>query len=202
MAAAAVLLVAVGMMFGPQVVRIAMNKGQIVIKTDDPNIEVTVKEGGATLLDRTSGRTITVAAGEHQLEVTVKLPGEDAIQFRTDQFTLTRGGNKIVDVGLELAKVDRSTGGPLVGSKDSQPSDTASARLRPSPLDQLDPAKIPAEELFDWQPKELVAVLGEHRQRHWGEVTSVAFNPNGKQIASGGRDGFVRVWDALGTAQK
>jgi hypothetical protein len=38
----------------------------------------------------------------------------------------------------------------------------------PSPLDKLDPAQIPASERFDWQPKHLVAVLGEHRQRHWG----------------------------------
>jgi hypothetical protein len=41
-----------------------------------------------------------------------------------------------------------------------------------SPLDRLDPARIPPEERFDWQPKELVAVLGSHRGRHWGEVTA------------------------------
>ena len=37
---------------------------------------------------------------------------------------------------------------------------------KPSALDRLDPAQIPAEERFDWQPKELVAVLGSHRGRH------------------------------------
>src|SRR5262245_49777493 len=36
-----------------------------------------------------------------------------------------------------------------------------------SPADKLAAGKIPAEERFAWQPKELVAVIGEHRGRHW-----------------------------------
>ena len=36
----------------------------------------------------------------------------------------------------------------------------------PSPLDKLDANKIPPEERFDFQPKELVAVLGKHRGSH------------------------------------
>src|SRR5207253_2375272 len=35
-----------------------------------------------------------------------------------------------------------------------------------SPLDKLDPRKIPELDRFAWQPKELVTVLGEHRGRH------------------------------------
>src|SRR5262249_5314620 len=67
----------------------------------------------------------------------------------------------------------------------------------PGPLDALDPAKIPAQERFPWQPKELVAVLGEHRQRHWGRVQCVAYSPDGKRIASGDFDhDVIRVWDA------
>jgi WD40 repeat protein len=64
----------------------------------------------------------------------------------------------------------------------------------PSPLDALSPNAIAPLERFDWQPKELVAVLGEHRGRHGAPVTCVAFNPDGSQVASGGSL-LVRAWD-------
>lgn len=64
----------------------------------------------------------------------------------------------------------------------------------PSPLDRLDPANIPPLEKFDAQPKELVAILGEHRGRHGNPVTSVAFSSDGKRLASAG--GYLaRLWN-------
>src|SRR5262249_22319343 len=54
---------------------------------------------------------------------------------------------------------------------------------------------VPARERFDWQPKELVAVLGEHRWRHWEMVKCLAISPDGRWAASGSRDETIRVWD-------
>jgi WD40 repeat protein len=65
----------------------------------------------------------------------------------------------------------------------------------PSPLDALDPAAIPAAERFDWQPKELVAVLGEHRGRHWNTIRTVACSLDGKLVASAGFDGVIVLAD-------
>jgi WD40 repeat protein len=64
-----------------------------------------------------------------------------------------------------------------------------------SPLDAISPTTIPALERFDWQPKELVGILGEHRGRHGAAVTCVTYSPDGKLVASGGTH-LVRVWDA------
>src|SRR5215469_12017804 len=60
-----------------------------------------------------------------------------------------------------------------------------------SPLDRLNPKNIPALERFDWQPKELVAVLGEHRGRQGASAMAVAFSPDGKVLASAGANGIV-----------
>ena len=72
----------------------------------------------------------------------------------------------------------------------------ASARIAglPSPMDKLDRTTIPALEKFDWQSKDLVGVLGEHRGRHGSAVSSVAFSHDGTLIASGG-GGLVRLWN-------
>jgi len=67
-----------------------------------------------------------------------------------------------------------------------------------SPFDALDPARIPAAERFPWQPKELVAVLGEHRQRYWAPTRYLRVSPDGKQIAAFVGDHkptFTAVWD-------
>src|SRR5262249_19459850 len=64
-----------------------------------------------------------------------------------------------------------------------------SVQAPPGPLDKLDPKNIPAAERFPWQPKELVAVLGEHRRRHLFGVQEVAYSGDGRWIASIAPDG-------------
>src|SRR5438270_477711 len=65
----------------------------------------------------------------------------------------------------------------------------------PSPLDRLDPKQIPELDRFDWQPKELVSVLIEHRGRHGAPATCLAWTRDGKHVISGGTNSHVRLWD-------
>ena len=44
-------------------------------------------------------------------------------------------------------------------------------------------------------PKELVAIFGDSRLKHWAGVSSVAFTPDGKTMVSTGSDNAVRIWD-------
>ncbi len=66
-----------------------------------------------------------------------------------------------------------------------------------SPLDTLEARTIAKLEKFDWQPKELVGVLGEHRGRHGAAVSCVAISPDNTLVASGGAH-LVRLW-SIGT---
>jgi Leucine-rich repeat (LRR) protein len=98
-----VVLLPLAYLFGAQLIRIATNQGQVVIQIDDPQVEVTIQENRVAILDRAGQREITLTAGEHQLEVTVKeSTGEKT--FTTDRFTLSRGGRKVIDVRAELSK--------------------------------------------------------------------------------------------------
>ena len=83
----------------PSVYRFATNRGELVVETTDPDIEVTVKKDGETVqvLDKKSGRTVVLKAGLYQLELT---GGSDGLTLSTDQFTLERGGKEVVRVYL------------------------------------------------------------------------------------------------------
>jgi WD40 repeat protein len=87
--------------------------------------------------------------------------------------------------GQEKSPVDLPA--PLLAAKQRAAS--------PSPLDKLKAEAIPPLERFAWQPKELVAVLGEHRGRQGAPATAVAFTIDGKLVASGGTNGLIRFWD-------
>jgi WD40 repeat protein len=67
----------------------------------------------------------------------------------------------------------------------------------PGPLAQLDPARIPATEKIAGQPKELVAVLGEHGHKEWKSIGKVSISDSGRRIAAGEYwGGDTRIRDA------
>jgi Leucine-rich repeat (LRR) protein/tRNA A-37 threonylcarbamoyl transferase component Bud32 len=106
---ALVLLLPLAYLLGGTVVRFATNRGEVVIVVDDPTTEVTVKEGGAVIEDPKGNRRITLTAGGHELEVSVRDPGGET-RFFTKSFVLSRGGKKVVTVREELARAAEDAG--------------------------------------------------------------------------------------------
>jgi serine/threonine protein kinase/WD40 repeat protein len=74
------------------------------------------------------------------------------------------------------------------------------ARLAPQRIETLDhlsaATHVPSAERFDWQPKELVAVLGTHRFKLWGDVDSLKLAPDvGSVLAKSRGEEYARIVD-------
>jgi anti-sigma factor RsiW len=159
------------------VLRVLTPDGTLVVEVEDPNVKVTVEGEGGLVITGAGPQEFRLRPGSYRVRA-----DKDGKPIQTELVTITRGDKQLVRVGLEPAGLVRSA-----------------FQFKPPPpgaLDRLDPVKIPAWERFPWQPRELVAVLGEHRGRHWEIITCVTFSPDGKRAASCGYDGLVYVWDA------
>jgi WD40 repeat protein len=169
-----------GYWFAPVVIRIATDRGEIVLQTDDADIEVVIRQGGQVVevLDRKTRQKVELPAGQYEAAVRGD-SGE--LRVSASRFVLRRGGTQVLSV-----------------------------ERRPAwPLDALRREDIPPSELkvagrgdADRAPAELVAVLGDSRLKHGGWVNAVLFSPDGKTLASGGKDGEVRLWDTATGEQR
>ncbi len=186
--AAAVLLAALGLaayQFGPAVYRFATNRGQVVIETDDPDVQVTVKQNGELIeiLDTKTNRKINLKAGIYQIELS---EGKDGLKLSTSQFTLERGGRQIVRVSRETeSTVSAQPSQPLVPlrtfHRDNQVHCISVSRDgKTLAVGHLDGQVI----LWDVASGKQKKVLEGHKF----PVMGVAFSPAGDRLLTGAGD--------------
>ena len=86
-------------LFAPQVIRIATNQGELVIETDDEDVQVTVSQGGdnVRVLDTNSGATFDIRSGEFEISAVGK-DGKTEFDVTPSRLTMQRGGREVVRV--------------------------------------------------------------------------------------------------------
>jgi Leucine-rich repeat (LRR) protein len=94
-AVALAVLLPVGYYFGGTVLQVATNKGVLVVKVDDPDVAIVVKQHGVVVQNKTTKREFVLTAADGEVEVYEK---DSGLKLATKKFTLTRGGKEYVSV--------------------------------------------------------------------------------------------------------
>ncbi len=117
-AVAAALLLGLGLL-AAAVFYVVTDRGTLVVESNDPDVEVLVKQEGKTvvIIDKKTGKEITLRSGAYELELQGGKPG---LTLSTDRFVLKRGDKEIVRVLLagkpppKVALVNKSMGSATI----------------------------------------------------------------------------------------
>lgn len=212
--AASLLLLVVGVtyFYGSAMVRMAMNRGAVTLQSDDPDVEVVVKQAEETvaLFNRNAGTKVELLAGEYRVELATKT-GEWALV--PDRFRLERNGTivlklrRIVPTEVSFQRDDLpmrialKRDGKLV--RTVEVDKTVKETLLPGRYDlellegpgrlRLTPPAITVHEGEALQVP--LRAIGEWRQfdGHGGAVWSVASAKN--TVLTGSEDRTLSVWN-------
>ena len=90
--------------FGEQIIRIATNQGQIVIETNDAEIEIEVLSGGEVVrvIDTRTEQTLDIKSGEYQIRAG-KEGNDNGFEIQPAKLIMTRGDKRIVTITRSIS---------------------------------------------------------------------------------------------------
>ena len=122
-------LAAGGFIFRQQIIRIMTDKGELIVRTDDPNVKVEILKNGqqVMILDEVTGQGVDIESGKYQLRASGTSDSDEQVEFTVEPsiLTMTRGGKQVV-------QIERSE---KTASPESRLNiDLATYRLRPNDI--------------------------------------------------------------------
>jgi WD40 repeat protein/serine/threonine protein kinase len=173
--------------------RIATDRGDLVIESAEPDVEVTIRRNGQPVddLELKQGRNeTTIRSGEY--EVVLTGAETDGLHIENNRFTLTRGGEVVVRITRrpgdtpaqgkshrDVAAQTPAAGGEQLGAWPLGPAEDVLPGLIPRPAN--------LSGIGRWQI-ETVAPRAY--------IRAIAWSPDGELIACGTAEGQVRIYDA------
>ena len=96
-----------GYMFGPQVIRIATDQGEISIETEDPDVQVEILKDGklVRVVDTKTDQSFSIRSGNYEFRAAPASGSETGVTFDVTpkQLVMNRGQQQIVKVTKNLA---------------------------------------------------------------------------------------------------
>jgi len=111
-------------------------------------------------------------------------------------FAMPLRRRSVIGCGLAALLAVTALGSLQFALAESQPEEPVAAASEAEAGADEEPTTARETEHFPWHPEELEAVFGDERGRQWGWIGTVAVSPDGKQVASGGADGMIWLWNA------
>jgi WD40 repeat protein/serine/threonine protein kinase len=174
------------------VIRIQTERGEIVIETNDPNIELVTKKGGeiVRIRDPKSGQTLELDTKnlrirdlEHPEGLALEVPWRGKVTLKSSGGTVTvRSGEK----GAPGAEPPARQKFPTAEELARRPN--AADALRPEDVSEVVRTAVSAKEYEPFRDPALVAVLGDARFRvppGPGLLTNPKYSPDGKYFVVG-----------------
>jgi WD40 repeat protein len=189
-AAALALLLLGGGLLGVAVYRIQTDNGELVITTDNADVEVVIKQNGklVRIIDTKTNKEVKLESGLYELELKGK---PEDLKLSLDRVTVRRGG-KVV------ATIERQPADPVGQIRRFDLLEACVLAVAFSPDGRLALSSTGDDQgaeftIHVWEVKtgKEIRSLEGHSGKVWGAV----FSPDGKRILSCSQDRTLRVWD-------